>query len=95
MASNPYVNKVTINGVTKLDLTADTVAPETLKSGVTAHDKSGAPITGTMVAKNNQASKAYSAISNGTFSITPDSGYDGMEKVVLSVAIPVYDGSVT
>lgn len=45
---NQYVNKVVVNGVTKVDLTADTVAAANLLSGITAHDRSGAPITGTM-----------------------------------------------
>lgn len=45
--ANQYVNKVIINGVTKLDLTGDTVAANKLLSGYTAHDKSGASITGT------------------------------------------------
>lgn len=45
---NQYVNKVVANGVTKIDLTADTVAAENLLSGITAHDRSGAPIEGTM-----------------------------------------------
>ena len=44
------VNKVDYCGETLIDLTADTVTPETLAEGVTAHDKSGAVITGTMVA---------------------------------------------
>lgn len=35
------------NGQTLVDLTEDTVAPETLLKGVTAHDKSGAQIVGT------------------------------------------------
>lgn len=47
MATNQFVNKVVINGVTKLDLTADTIAPADLASGVTAHDATGAEITGT------------------------------------------------
>lgn len=46
--ANQYVNKLIKDGVTKLDLTSDTVTPETLAEGVTAHDKSGALITGTM-----------------------------------------------
>ena len=44
---NKYVNKVVIGRETKLDLTADTVTPDKLAKGITAHDKSGAPITGT------------------------------------------------
>lgn len=47
MANNPYKNKVIYNGQTLIDLTGDTVAPETLLSGYTAHDASGAPIVGT------------------------------------------------
>jgi hypothetical protein len=42
-----YVNKVVYNNETKIDLTADTITAADLASGVTAHDKSGAPITGT------------------------------------------------
>lgn len=43
---NQYVNKVVINGSTKIDLTGDTVDAAHLLSPYTAHDKSGAPITG-------------------------------------------------
>ena len=42
------INKVVVNDVVKLDLTADTVSPSTLATGITAHDKSGELITGTM-----------------------------------------------
>lgn len=42
-----YVNKVVFGNDTLIDLTADTVTPADITSGVTAHDKSGAPITGT------------------------------------------------
>ena len=41
------INKVIFGSDTLIDLTADTVAPETLGKGVTAHDKSGAAIIGT------------------------------------------------
>lgn len=44
---NTYKNKVVYNGTTLIDLTADTVTPSTLMQGYTAHDKSGALITGT------------------------------------------------
>ena len=36
-----------MGGVTIIDLTADTITAEDLAAGVTAHDKSGAAITGT------------------------------------------------
>lgn len=41
------VNKVIYGGRTIIDLTADTVTADDLAKGVTAHDKSGAAITGT------------------------------------------------
>lgn len=43
------VNKVDINGATVIDLTGDSVTPQTLLKGATAHDASGAAITGIMV----------------------------------------------
>ena len=46
MASNPYVNKVEAFGDVLLDLTSDTVTANTLVEGITAHDASGALITG-------------------------------------------------
>lgn len=42
------VNKVVLNDVVKLDLTADTVTADKLKQGETAHDAAGNQITGTM-----------------------------------------------
>lgn len=46
--ANQYVNKVVLaNGTTLIDLTADTVVADKLLKGFTAHDKTGALITGT------------------------------------------------
>ena len=42
------VNKVVYNAKVLLDLTSDTVTADKLAEGVTAHDKSGNKITGTM-----------------------------------------------
>lgn len=47
MANNQYTNKVVYGGTTLIDLTSDTITAANLAEGVTAHDKSGAPITGT------------------------------------------------
>lgn len=44
--ANQYVNKVIINGVTKIDLTSDTVTADKILSGYKAHSSSGAQITG-------------------------------------------------
>lgn len=41
------INKVVYGSQTLIDLTADTVTADQLAEGVTAHDKSGAQITGT------------------------------------------------
>ena len=47
MANNPYVNKVVYGNSTLIDLTSDTVTASKLLAGETAHDASGASITGT------------------------------------------------
>ena len=45
--ANEYVSKVVLsNGTTLIDLTGDTITASDLLSGVTAHGKDGAPITG-------------------------------------------------
>ena len=44
--ANQYINKVIYGNRTLIDLTADTVEAAKILSGYTAHDKSGAPITG-------------------------------------------------
>lgn len=49
MAENTYVNKVVYDNNTLIDLTEDTVTPETLISGYTAHDRSGASISGSAI----------------------------------------------
>lgn len=46
MAEGKYINKVIYGGKTLIDLTGDTISPDKLLAGITAHDKSGAPITG-------------------------------------------------
>lgn len=45
--ANQYKNKIIYGGDVLIDLTGDTVTSATLLSGAKAHDKSGAPITGT------------------------------------------------
>ena len=47
MPDTKYVSKVVYFGETLIDLTNDTVEASKILSGFTAHDKSGAPITGT------------------------------------------------
>ena len=57
MANNTYVNKVALaDGTTLIDLTADTITAADLASGVTAHDASGAPITGSSTKDSDTSS---------------------------------------
>ena len=62
------VNKVEINGETKLDLTGDTVTPETLLSGATAHNAAGEQIDGavSVAPASNTTPKAPGTASAGT-----------------------------
>ena len=65
MAQN--VNKVIYGGRTLIDLTSDTVTADKILTGFTAHDKSGAPITGscTFDADTQDATAAASEILTG------------------------------
>lgn len=62
MANNPYANKVLMgDGTVLIDLTGDTVAANKMLSGVTAHDKSGALITGSIQEKTGSDLSASGA----------------------------------
>lgn len=65
--ANKYINKLVVGNETKFDLTSDTVTAEKLLSGFTAHDKSGAPITGTCTydADTQDATAAVAEILEG------------------------------
>lgn len=52
MANNPYVNKVEYAGQTVIDISGDTVTPSDVLDGVTFHDRSGTPQTGSVIAHN-------------------------------------------
>ena len=45
MATNKHANKVIYGNTVIIDLTADTVTPDKILTGFTAHDQSGAVIT--------------------------------------------------
>lgn len=82
-------NQVIVNGKTILDLRSDTVTPETLQKGYTAHDKSGTKITGTLEASSVpvQSSKSVTITSNGAITVTPDAPYDALKKVDVTVNV--------
>lgn len=61
MADVKYKNKVVYDGEVLIDLTADTITADKLASGITAHDKSGAPVTGTST-KDSDTSNDTAAV---------------------------------
>lgn len=59
--ANQYKSKVIFNGDVLIDLTADTITAADLASGKTAHDKSGALITGTNTYDSNTSNDTATA----------------------------------
>lgn len=107
MANNQYVNKVVYDGDVLIDLTSDTVAPEYVLKNYTAHDKSGAPITGSCEydSKTTDANAVASEILSGKTAyvnknkITGNMTNNGSNNITVSgkagTSIPAgyYDGS--
>lgn len=62
MANNANVNKVVYGASVLVDLTGDTVTPEVLLAGYTAHDASGATISGGIGIATMEEVKAYLGI---------------------------------
>ena len=64
---NKYIDKLGVGNETKFDLTSDTVTADKLLKDITAHDKSGAPITGTCTydADTQDATAAVAEILEG------------------------------
>lgn len=107
MANNQYVNKVVYDGTTLIDLTADTVTAAYLLKNYTAHDKSGAPITGTCEydSDTTDANAAASEILSGKTAyvnknkVTGTMANNGANNVTVTgtsgASIPAgyYDGS--
>ena len=62
MANNANVNKVVYGSTVLVDLTGDTVTPDALLAGYTAHDASGTTISGSIGIATMDEVKAYLGI---------------------------------
>ena len=68
------VNKVALaNGTVLIDLTSDTVNAESVLAGVTAHDKSGAKITGTLFSNFQDSMELTDSITDSSGNAVIDS----------------------
>lgn len=76
------VNKVSVNGKIILDMSGDTVYPEMLAKGITAHDKSGAKITGTLEVPATEERTVELSMPSGNQVVQPTSG-----KVMSKVTV--------
>jgi hypothetical protein len=75
------INKVIYQGNVLVDLTEDTVTPETLIKGTIAHAKNGEVIVG--VAQSSDF-KLQEKEATGNGVVLPDEGYDGLSKVTVN-----------
>ena len=78
-------SKVIYNNETLIDLTSDTVDAAHLATGYTAHDASGAAITGTYSGGSSATLGTKSITANGTYNASSDS-YDGYSQVTVNVS---------
>lgn len=84
-------SKIVYAGDTLLDLTEDTVTPETLLKGKTAHNAAGELITGTMIASQLQLVVTVSAgatviATNGSKTISGTSDSTGVCTLIVPEA---------
>ena len=84
MPNTKYNSKIVFYGETLMDLTEDTIDAASLLKGKTAHDKSGAPITGTCEYDSNTTDATATAAEI----LSGKTAYGGKQKItVLSYLI--------
>ena len=86
-------NQVIVNGKTILDLRFDTVTPKTLQKGYTAHNKSGAKITGTLEVPATEERTVELSMASGNQVIQPTSG-KVMSKVTVQKPATLVPGNI-
>lgn len=86
------INKVVYQSKTLIDLTEDTVTPETLLEGVTAHAKSGEVITGTATGGSSANLIEGTFTENGTYEADPINGMQKNIEIIFDPSMTDGDG---
>lgn len=91
-------NKITLNTPdgeeVLMDLTGDTVTPETLAEGVTAHDASGEPIVGTMKPEKSTVSVSVDHINDSEVTYFAENGTKTVAPTGTQSTIEALNGAV-